>query len=681
MGNVNAMGGGEIQPGAVTQNVADLIETIEETRNTIPQDYTSLSNAVDMLPATVDAITGNKTGIWKSGFYTTSAVGGDVSHSSNSNYVCTAIPVTPGGKYTFNSTGSTGTHRQYAFADASWKSVYIPAQSTSGLKTGTVPSGAAYLVVNNLLTSQSSGYYAYVNPSINSRVTAVENDLIYLNEYAVFDHTMPTLGCMVKGTYKPNGEITTATNGISTVLFQVEKGAKILVTVTDNWLYSTWEGDSKTSLRQTHRLISDEELFASKKYIAFAFYKTEGGEAVNTQVSDYTGQITLKYAGETNILSDYIRDIPENAGTGNVIKRAYQATLAEYTPLADFPGFSSRTFYEDGIYQGIPYSSVRPENLYVPQCTSLHAFMTAMRNPNSYIYKRKLNIPGYAGHSYYGSVCSSFVAWCYGIMDTLPTTMSFSTYSGMNELPAAQQSADYLKLGDMLNKSGNHIVIITDIYRNRFGEVAYVEVSESTSTGDAVAISRIRHKDYVNNNLIGNGYKIYRYQNIADVPYTASPWVHIDPSDTSIPSYNAHCIPRRGDRANWPKGEDVVLDLIDASAYTGYELTNIETGVTSSGTLSGTYISCSNLANGKYKVRLTGTENSDYTYFNVVETAGTTYEIQSGRKVKVTPHISDGAMTSILFCHNDPNNGLDYMAVAAFHVFIAVLFTIAKIST
>ena len=723
-------------------------------------DVSDLKSAINSYPIGNEKATGVRVGVWFRGYYSTPTVG-DVSIWNDSpNFVCTKIPVTPGETYFFNGTGYTGYNRLFVFVDSNGKALNKTGSNTSGDKTGTVPESAVFLCVNNRISVQPTGYYAYIGANVDSRIapmlkyiktttdigaeteigiyqSATNNisaptvnqfvavnlgnpasgttrkaeliinqsgrawvryydmsewkewkelinrdqldlvtnpigtDVKYLLQRSAFDGTMPTFDNIEKGNRKPNGGIDATGTGISTSrLFKVDRNAHITIAITDDWVYTVYEGNSPTALKRTHRLSGEPEIVTTGTYIGFIFYKTESGNPVETSVSDYTGQILLRYDGPIGEITKYTQDIAENVGVGNVIKRAYQATMIQFSPLADFPGFNTRIFEADSSYTGLPYSSVRIENLFVPQCTSIHTFMTAMRNPNSYLYKRRINWSGYLGHTYYGAVCSSFVAWCYGITNTMPTTLSFSSYEGMNKLPSEQQTYQYLKLGDMLNKSGVHIVIITDIYRNRYGDIVKVEVSEATNSGGAVAISVMRDIAYITS-LISNGYNIYRYANIENVGYTPTPWVHLEDEKTGKPEYNKYCIPRRGDKANWPKGETIVLDLIDASSFSGYEYGTVDAQTPTTGAISGSTINLSGLASGKYRLRLIGSTYSEYTYFNVIETAGTAYEVQSGRKVKVTPYISDGIPSSICFCHNNPNIGSDYMATAAFHVFTA----------
>lgn len=498
---------------------------------------------------------------------------------------------------------------------------------------------------------------------LESAINAIYND-----ELAVYDNL--TKG--VRGV--PSGNIIPGLGITNTNLYRLPVGTKVNVSITGDWVYSVLESDTVSGGYRRTLSGSKETSFTTKsRYIAVVLYKQVSGESVDTVVSDYTGQVVFTVSRESDPydLNEYVRDMPENIGTANVIRRAYQVTKAAFMPLADIPHFSSSIIAEGVEFTGVPYSSVRPENLYVPQCVSIESFMTALKNPNSYIYTRRMNIPGYAGHAYMGAVCSSFVAWCYGIDNTLPTTKAFhdqATELGFTVLDEDKQNWQSVKLGDMLNWEDHHIVIVTDVFRNRFGELAYVELSESTNENGAKAQSAIYYRDKITS-LIATGYLIYRYDHIADVEYTASPWVHVDASEKGIPVYNDVIIPRRGDKSNWHEGEDIVIDILQPDGFTGYELHEDYSSTTTTGTISGTVITLTGLTYGAYKLRLTGSENSGWVYFDVKKTQGTLYEVQAGRKVRVTPYIDHGEAASVVFCCNNPSNGPDNLAVRSFHIF------------
>lgn len=348
----------------------------------------------------------------------------------------------------------------------------------------------------------------------------------------------------------------------------------------------------------------------------------------------------------------YIKDMPENNGQANVLKRAAQVRDIEYVTTAILPYYGDVDQAAGKTIKGIPYSSVRPEGLYVPNSVSLHTFMTASKNPNSYLYTKKLAIPNYNGRTYYGSVCSSYIAWCYGIDNVIPTTGSFSTYEGFTKLPSNQQNVQSLKLGDMLLNANSHAVIVTGIYRSIYGNICYVEISESTASARKVRMMKYTAQE-VMSTYFDKGFRLYRYDNISSVPYTASPWIHLDLTEDTTPEYCENIIPRRGDRANWPAGSDIEFDIINQDSYTQYEYENIDTSEVESGDISGSLISLTSIPAGRYKLRLkVGTNYSGYVYFDVINTQGTIFEVQSGRKVKVTPNTSLGVPSSVCFCSN-----------------------------
>ncbi len=365
---------------------------------------------------------------------------------------------------------------------------------------------------------------------------------------------------------------------------------------------------------------------------------------------------------ERTVLDDWIHDIPENEGQWNVIKRARQATQLQYTPVQKIRLTNERTIKKGSKVQGILYSSVRDEALYVPQCVSIESFMTALQNPNSYLYTRRSVTPN--GIAYYGAVCSSFAAWCYGIDDVIPTTISFSSYPGFTRLPQKQQNVQSLQLGDMLNVGGHHVVVITDIIRNYEGRIISVEVSEgrlSSCKATVYAADRIETKYFE------NGYEAYRYDLIEQVPYTENPWIHLN-GETGDPNDHLALIPRRGNQANWRSTESVEIDIIDFEDYSEYLLYD-ETGtLIMTDTIPENHLlSFDHLPRGKYSVALTnGEESSDAVDFIVMD-VNPVFTAMDGGLVRVDYPENEGDAASISFVSTDQNSRR-YMSVYAFHV-------------
>jgi hypothetical protein len=312
---------------------------------------------------------------------------------------------------------------------------------------------------------------------------------------------------------------------------------------------------------------------------------------------------------------------------------------------------------------------MRETMMSIPQALSFHSFMTAIRNPQSYLYTRhyESGAPEYDYNSrcYFGAVCSTVVAYAYGIDDVIPTTISFVSYPGFYPLPEGKQNPYSLKLADMLNKAGNHIAVITDIARNYRGRIEWIEITEAykplcrTVKFTPTEIQTI----YFN-----AGYVAYRYSDVDTVTYEPDPWIHLDNTETTSPVYTPQLCPRKGDKANWSVGETVEIDILDSAEYTGYEVTNLGTDATiATGTMpANALISLSGLNGGRYAARLTGTENSGYVYFDVIDMT-VVYTPLGNHQVRVEYASSQGTPSVIYWCCNVQSNS-DYKAVRAFHL-------------
>lgn len=474
-----------------------------------------------------------------------------------------------------------------------------------------------------------------LNDTWTAQIDAVDETVYSLNK-----NQLPVDSMLVKGNYNTAGKITTGVAVSTYPMYDLKPGTRITMDIPEDVNYSVWEGDTRTSTKRTHRKIKDASFTTVKRFLGFMFYKEAEESPHDTTIEEIQGTVSIGFdfeAGGIDV-SDYVPDMPESAGQTAVMQRAAQVVELPFTAAADIPWWgSTRVIAEGSEQQGIPYCSARPECLFVPNCVSLHTFMTATLNPNSYLYTKKVALPSYAGHTYYGAVCSSFVAWCYGIDDAIPNTASFATYPGFTALE--QQDIQNLKLGDMLNDAGDHIIIVTGLYRNKYGHICYVEISEETSATNVWGARTIlRSANYLSNRLNPQtGYVIYRYDYIDDVTYEPSPWVHLDVTESGEPVYSTLLSPRRGARSNWHYGEAVEIDILGEHSYTDYQLTNLDTSTTTTGSVSGALITLTGLDHGRYRLRLTdGSNYSDYVYFDVIRTAGTTFEVLSGRKVDVT---------------------------------------------
>ena len=448
-------------------------------------------------------------------------------------------------------------------------------------------------------------------------------------------------------------------------IIEMTPGTVLSVIISEpNWVYYIRQGNQRNKLTTTHRLSDSDSVMITSRYVAFAFYKVVNDVINNVSMDDWHNQVRFASHGYAkHYESEMYHDMPENEGQMNVVGRAYQVTKLQYTPKANLPvnfnyydGTQGNYYIAAGAdVEGIVYSSVREESTYVPQAVSIHTFMTAILNPNSYLYTKTSTAPN--SKTYYGAVCSSFVAYCYGIDNVIPTTYAFPTYPGF--VPLENATPQNFKIGDMLNKPANpnHIVIVTDIIRNRRGKVVYVEISQETSSIRGTAITEVLTADDVYSRYLNLGYSPYRYNNIGDVPYTPSPWVHVDETEVETPVYNTNLSPRRGDCANWRPGEDIEIDVLDAEDYTSYKLYNAVTGtLISTGAIPANNLivfANASVSVGRYKVCLTdGSNNSGFVYFDKMDENNHYYPDATNHQVRITFSSDLGNPVSVSWCDN-----------------------------
>lgn len=344
-----------------------------------------------------------------------------------------------------------------------------------------------------------------------------------------------------------------------------------------------------------------------------------------------TKKTTTTTKAEQLILTD---DEPENQGVQNALWNMEQMVNITFTPLKAIPQNLS-TWPANVQQKGLPYSSTRIEQAYVPQNVSFHTFMTALQNPNSYIYTMDLSDYGNLnGKTYYGAVCSTACGYALNIEENY-TSYQWSIIPGMTLL--ASQDLQSLKLCDTIAGQG-HVLMITGITRDQYGNIVKVKISEAAG-------SDVHSKTYTITALEeaypASKYEYCRYSKLSSVTYTASDYVAVGSESAQTVSYNTDIIPRKGDKANWRTSETVYLDVLNKSSYTQVQIYKYSS---SSGSWVkyktvdiASVIKLSGLSAGTYKARLTnGTKNSKWCYWKSVKVVSTAELYQGTRKVKVS---------------------------------------------
>ena len=218
-----------------------------------------------------------------------------------------------------------------------------------------------------------------------------------------------------------------------------------------------------------------------------------------------------------------------SAGVQNIVKRAYQMTNIQWTPVADITGWGGGLTYKAGTtYTGLPYGQPVYAS-YVPWSTTLSGFIAAVNNGSSKMYTDQSTYNKVA--PYYSCDCSAFVSWAWNL-SSRQTTSSLANFA----TKVSSSSYTTLEVGDALCAPGSHVVLVTDITYDGNGTITGVEISESTvnkatnyccqktwyGSGYSYALSKINEK-YFN-----SGYSQYRsktkdnatYAHVCEVPLT-----------------------------------------------------------------------------------------------------------------------------------------------------------------
>lgn len=284
-----------------------------------------------------------------------------------------------------------------------------------------------------------------------------------------------------------------------------------------------------------------------------------------------------------------IYDKPETKGVANALKRARQMTDFRWSSVKAIPAvydFDDMTGV-NGTYAGeiraffpqtgLIYSSIQETQEFIGFNVSLEAFATALSDPDSVLYKKNLYEHGRINaNSWYGTVCSSFVSYVFGVKERW-ICKRWPVQPGVITL--GQPDINDLKLLDIVLNVKVHIAMITGIARDEKGNVQRIEISESTlPVCRRTWFTAEEFRGY----WYGREYQIYRKTDTKDIPYEPSPFVRIeaDPergieADPMLPPYvcNPDILPDRGNGTNYRKDKEIVLDLL-SEGWDGAFVTN-----------------------------------------------------------------------------------------------------------
>ena len=184
------------------------------------------------------------------------------------------------------------------------------------------------------------------------------------------------------------------------------------------------------------------------------------------------------------------------------------------------------TFYAGETYR-LPYAWPVTTGAYIGFGVSVEDFLTAAANSSSVFYTNQSYYDGasYSYSTYYGSDCSSFVSWCWGISrNTTYGIPNQSTYIGGVTVNNCTYS---LQLGDALN-SNDHVVLVSDLKYDSNGAITQIEITEQTPP----QMKRSYYTPTELSNKYYGSYSIYRYT--GTVPAAPASQVETKPLPTKL---------------------------------------------------------------------------------------------------------------------------------------------------
>lgn len=214
-------------------------------------------------------------------------------------------------------------------------------------------------------------------------------------------------------------------------------------------------------------------------------------------------------------------------------------------------GWKSNYTFTKGETYRIPYAWPVTAGKWIPYGVSVEDFLAATTDPASDFYTKQSYYTGNTGSysTYYGNDCSTFVSFCWGL-STRQTTTTLPNVSTKIGGVTTSNVNNLLQLGDALDDTGSHVVLVTDIVYNAAGAITSIEITEQTPP-------QIKRSTYTVSGLVskyGANYDIYRYTGtVAAAPEApVTPSVTINPDNYTVPTSDIQYV-----QGSMPTGSEV----------------------------------------------------------------------------------------------------------------------------
>lgn len=334
-----------------------------------------------------------------------------------------------------------------------------------------------------------------------------------------------------------------------------------------------------------------------------------GSEGTRTVVNKYSGELE-NYCDEhfyeiMDMTGNKADDKNEHSGLDNVLASAKQCSQIKYTPVSVLPS-QAGDFPANTEITGLPYSSARANDKMIGNHVSIHTFLSAVQNPKSVLYTRKLTTKN--AKTYYGMVCSAFVDYCYKIEPNF-TCATYPNWDGLTEIQYSE-----IEIGDVLT-NGKHVILITDIERDESGEITRITRTEGRKP--TVRTTDLSWDSFVKKYETGK-YKAYRCNDIENTAYEQLPYVcgyedEMLADKISFPDIMSEF----GDKAAFMAGETTVINVINPRDYSSICVKRNGAVIKSTDVIED--FTLSDLEPGMYEVSISNGKKTSATTFFVVD--------------------------------------------------------------
>lgn len=355
-----------------------------------------------------------------------------------------------------------------------------------------------------------------------------------------------------------------------------------------------------------------------------------------------------------------LHEMPENENILNIVKRCRQLTDIKWTPVVDLPRYmlvqcggavipgtaNPQNYmgkFKAGVeYTGVPYGRVSGtvDDYGINYGTVGHyigfdTFISSVSNPKSKLSKEDVSSISQHRSLIYATVCSGLT--CYALNVGEVPTANIERIPGLTLVGKLNDNGTLLddsiiKIGDVLNLSGYHTAIITDIIRDSNGIIVYVELSDASTAGladrnyDDGQIGGIcRRKGWTREQLFAEwawgNYSVYRYSGV--VPYTPSQYVNVGDEFDGWRIEHFPIMPYEGDGFVYKTGyipDNAVKLVITLDGYSyvkafknGEEISGSPFSVTKDANDEINPISVTEIGEGDYTAYLCNISNGDVT--------------------------------------------------------------------